>query len=217
VLRALARRIQAATNEAQTVEREILNHARALVPDLLNERGVGPIVAAQLIVTWSHHDRIDSEACFAGSPASLRCQPPAARPPATGSAAAATANSTALSTQSSFTAANTTPQPATTSPAASPKAKADATPLASSSDTSPATSTASCRTPLRQPLDSHRSFIREHWSSELNSRRPRGLVEDDHEFALVVAFCGVGCWRPINIQRPGHSHASGASSIGPVS
>jgi transposase len=65
VLRALARRIQAATNEAQTLEREILNHVRALVPDLLNEPGVGPIVAAQLIVTWSHHDRIDSEACFA--------------------------------------------------------------------------------------------------------------------------------------------------------
>jgi transposase len=65
VLRALARRIQTAANEAETLEREILNHVRALVPDLLNEPGVGPIVAAQLIVTWSHHDRIDSEACFA--------------------------------------------------------------------------------------------------------------------------------------------------------
>jgi transposase len=65
VLRTLARRIQAATAEAQTLEREILNHVQALVPELLDEPGIGPIIAAQLIVTWSHHDRIDSEACFA--------------------------------------------------------------------------------------------------------------------------------------------------------
>ncbi len=65
VLRSLARRIQAATGEAETLEREIHVHVRALVPELLDEPGVGPIVAAQLIVTWSHRDRIDSEACFA--------------------------------------------------------------------------------------------------------------------------------------------------------
>jgi transposase len=65
VLRTLARRIQAATAEAETLERELLAHVRALVPKLLDEPGIGPIVAAQLIVSWSHHDRIDSEACFA--------------------------------------------------------------------------------------------------------------------------------------------------------
>jgi transposase len=65
VLRSLARRIQAATVEAETLEREILAHVRAVVPELLDEPGVGPIVAAQLIVTWSHRDRIDSEAAFA--------------------------------------------------------------------------------------------------------------------------------------------------------
>jgi transposase len=65
VLRTLARRIQAATIEAETLEREILAHVRALIPELLNEPGIGPIVAAQLIVTWSHHDRVSSEACFA--------------------------------------------------------------------------------------------------------------------------------------------------------
>ena len=65
VLRTLARRIQAATAEAETLEREILTHIRALVPQLLDEPGVGPIVAAQLIVTWSHHDRVVSEAAFA--------------------------------------------------------------------------------------------------------------------------------------------------------
>jgi hypothetical protein len=65
VLRSLARRIEAATEEANGLEREIVEHVRALVPELLNEAGVGPIVAAQLIVAWSHRDRIRSEACFA--------------------------------------------------------------------------------------------------------------------------------------------------------
>jgi len=65
VLRSLARRIEAATDEANDLEREIFDHVRALVPELLNEPGVGPIVAAQLIVTWSHRDRVRSEAAFA--------------------------------------------------------------------------------------------------------------------------------------------------------
>jgi transposase len=65
VLRSLARRIEAATEEADELEREILGHVRALVPELLNEPGVGPIVAAQLIVTWSHRDRVRNEAAFA--------------------------------------------------------------------------------------------------------------------------------------------------------
>jgi transposase len=65
VLRTLARRIEAATVEADQLEREILAHVRALAPVLLDEPGVGPIVAAQLIVAWSHPGRLRSEACFA--------------------------------------------------------------------------------------------------------------------------------------------------------
>jgi transposase len=65
VLRSLARRIQAATVEADQLEQEILGHVRALTPRLLEEPGVGPIVAAQLIVTWSHPGRVSSEAAFA--------------------------------------------------------------------------------------------------------------------------------------------------------
>jgi transposase len=65
VLRSLARRIQAATLEADELERELLNHVRVLAPSLLDEPGVGPIVAAQLIVAWSHRGRLRSEACFA--------------------------------------------------------------------------------------------------------------------------------------------------------
>jgi transposase len=65
VLRSLARRVEAATAEADELEREINQHVRALAPGLLDEPGVGPIVAAQLIVSWSHRDRVRSEAAFA--------------------------------------------------------------------------------------------------------------------------------------------------------
>jgi transposase len=65
VLRSLAQRIEAATREADELEHELLGHVRALAPRLLDEPGVGPIVAAQLIVAWSHPGRVRSEACFA--------------------------------------------------------------------------------------------------------------------------------------------------------
>jgi transposase len=65
VLRSLARRIRAATSEAGELEREIAAHVRALAPVLLDEPGIGPIVAAQLLIAWSHPGRLRSEACFA--------------------------------------------------------------------------------------------------------------------------------------------------------
>ena len=65
VLRSLARRVEAATAEAAELEREIHAHVRALAPQLLKQPGVGPIVAAQLIVAWSHPGRLRSEAAFA--------------------------------------------------------------------------------------------------------------------------------------------------------
>ena len=65
VLRSLARRIGAATIEAGELEGEILTHVRLLAPQLLDEPGVGPIVAAQILVAWSHPGRLRSEACFA--------------------------------------------------------------------------------------------------------------------------------------------------------
>jgi len=34
-------------------------------PTLLDEPGVGPVVAAQLLISWSHHGRVRSEAAFA--------------------------------------------------------------------------------------------------------------------------------------------------------
>ena len=160
-LRSLAQRIQAATHEAALLEREILAHLRALAPELLDEAGVGPIVAAQLIVSWPHKDRVAPKQLSHDSPASRRYPPRADSRRTTASAAAATANPTVLSTPSSSTGANTTRPPRTTSPAASPKTRHDARRPGSSSPTSPATSTASCKTPNHSRLDSHRRFIRE--------------------------------------------------------
>jgi transposase len=54
VLRTLARRIEAATVEADELERELLGHVGVVAPRLLEQPGVGPIVAAQLLVAWSH-------------------------------------------------------------------------------------------------------------------------------------------------------------------
>jgi transposase len=65
VLRTLARRVRAATVEAAELEREILTHVQALAPQLLTQPGVGPIVAAQLLIAWSHPGRVRSEAAFA--------------------------------------------------------------------------------------------------------------------------------------------------------
>jgi transposase len=78
VLRSLARRIQAATHEADELERELLAHIHALAPVLLDEPGVGPIVAAQLIVAWSHHGCAPKPASPA-SPASHPSPPRAAK------------------------------------------------------------------------------------------------------------------------------------------
>jgi transposase len=65
VLRTLARRIEAASAEADELEGEIVALVRTLAPQLLDEPGVGPIVAAQLLVAWSHPGRVRSEAAFA--------------------------------------------------------------------------------------------------------------------------------------------------------
>ena len=64
-LRLLARRAQALTAEAAEIEKQILVIVRAWRPDLLNEFGVGPIVAATVLCAWSHPGRVRSEAAFA--------------------------------------------------------------------------------------------------------------------------------------------------------
>lgn len=64
-LRSMARRIQSLSSEVELLEREILRLVLALCPALLDEQGVGPITAAELIVGFSHKGRLRSEAAFA--------------------------------------------------------------------------------------------------------------------------------------------------------
>jgi len=65
VLRDLARRVLELSAEADRHEKEILAIVRAWRPDLLQRRGVGPIVAATVLCAWSHPGRIRSDAAFA--------------------------------------------------------------------------------------------------------------------------------------------------------
>lgn len=66
-LRSIAARIRFLSTQAGDLDAELL----ALVPQhpagptLLAEPGVGPVVAAQLLVSWSHRGRVRNEAAFA--------------------------------------------------------------------------------------------------------------------------------------------------------
>ncbi len=64
-LRSLARRTRTLSTESAEHEKAIRAIVRSWRPDLLEELGVGPIVAATVLCAWSHHGRIHSEAAFA--------------------------------------------------------------------------------------------------------------------------------------------------------
>jgi transposase len=63
--RTLARRIRALDTEAAAHEREITRIVQAWHPELLEQIGIGPIVAATVLCAWSHPGRVRSEAAFA--------------------------------------------------------------------------------------------------------------------------------------------------------
>jgi transposase len=64
-LRSLARRAKTLTEEAAEHEKAIRVIVRSWRPDLLEQLGIGPIVAATVLCAWSHAGRIHSEAAFA--------------------------------------------------------------------------------------------------------------------------------------------------------
>ena len=64
-LRSIARRVLQLTAEERELAREIETLTRKLAPQLLDQPGVGPHAAAQLVLSWSHQGRITSEAAFA--------------------------------------------------------------------------------------------------------------------------------------------------------
>src|SRR2546427_2387964 len=64
-LRSIARRVLQPTAEERELAAEIETITRKLAPQLLEQPGVGPHAAAQLVLSWSHRGRIESEAAFA--------------------------------------------------------------------------------------------------------------------------------------------------------
>lgn len=64
-LRSIARRVERSTCEAAELEGELRRLVLELCPQLLSLEGVGPITAAQVLVSFSHRGRFRSEAAFA--------------------------------------------------------------------------------------------------------------------------------------------------------
>jgi transposase len=64
-MRAVARRVQQLTAEERELAREIASLSERLAPQLLDQPGVGPLLAAQVVLSWSHKGRFRSEAAFA--------------------------------------------------------------------------------------------------------------------------------------------------------
>ena len=64
-LRFCARRVERATREAAELKDELRQLVCELSPQLLELDGVGPISAAQVLVSWSHRGRFRNEAAFA--------------------------------------------------------------------------------------------------------------------------------------------------------
>jgi transposase len=64
-LRTTAERALAAHQEAKQLGKELGTLAQAIAPALLAQPGVGPITAAQVLISWSHPGRLRSEAAFA--------------------------------------------------------------------------------------------------------------------------------------------------------
>ena len=64
-LQTTAERLLAANQEATQLGKELAALVRAMAPTLLGQPGVGPVTAAQILISWSHPGRLRSEAAFA--------------------------------------------------------------------------------------------------------------------------------------------------------
>jgi transposase len=64
-LRSTAKRIEFLTAQADELQAELETMVRKTRPDLLDVFGVGVLVAAQVLVSWSHPGRVRNEAAFA--------------------------------------------------------------------------------------------------------------------------------------------------------
>ena len=79
--RAPLRRSPRATADRRgaSLAREIKTLTEKLAPQLLAQPGVGPLLAAQVVLSWSHKGRSEARQRSPGSPASPRSPPPPGR------------------------------------------------------------------------------------------------------------------------------------------
>jgi hypothetical protein len=171
-LRSIARRVLQLIAEERELAREIETITRKLAPQLLDQPGVGPHSAAQLVLSWSHQGRITSEAAFA------RLAGVAPIPASSGQTVryrldrSGDRNSTAHCTRSSSPANAHTPPRSPTSNGASKRARPDAKQPAASSATSPGVCTGSSNGEHRWRLDKHRSIARAREASRRRDPEP---------------------------------------------
>jgi transposase len=64
-LRSTANRVRQLTDECRELELAMLPLVRSMAPALLDEPGIGVLMAAQILVSWSHPGRCRDEAAFA--------------------------------------------------------------------------------------------------------------------------------------------------------
>ena len=64
-LKTVAARVACLTSEERELKTAIEQLVATLAPPLIAEPGVGPISAARVLLAWSHHRRVHSEAAFA--------------------------------------------------------------------------------------------------------------------------------------------------------
>jgi len=64
-MRATARRALACQDEAAELETQLAALVAQVAPSLLDHVGIGPVVAGQVVASWSHRGRVRSEAAFA--------------------------------------------------------------------------------------------------------------------------------------------------------
>ena len=98
--RRLAQAILHAERELAANYHQLREFVASLAPDLLTKRGIGPVSAAQAIVSWSHLAAAAPKQPSPHSPAHPPSQPAAARSSDSDSTAAATATSTTRCTPS---------------------------------------------------------------------------------------------------------------------
>jgi transposase len=84
VLRITAQPIQQLHAEVDELGGQLTRLVDAAAPWLVDLPGVGPVTAAQVLVSWSYAGRLRSEAAFAAWPGPVRSRPRPGRSPATG-------------------------------------------------------------------------------------------------------------------------------------